>query len=628
MKRKIIYILCRKIKGIDPYVEAILSQVKLACESMALICGTECGEQKYEVRQSDEAIIFREERNEREDYLTIFEQLDEEKLEQWDEIIFMDDSLMGPVYPIREMLSQMEERQELDFWGLSACGFAENRNANNEQGTGELQLFIPFRFMAFRKKILNDPAFREAWKESGDLLKAGKSASETAYALTRFLTAAGFRWDTYVKTPEDRKDSSDFLLLEPVRAIRDEHCPFFLRNTFTCPQMEYISASAGEQPWELFRYLERETDYDESMILESLIRTEHQDDIARTLRMSYVLPSEDENRTVEREQQDTGRIRVALVMHLYYMDLLKESFHYASSMPEDTDLYIFTSSPKNEKPIRDCFQTLRNPLTVRATQNRGRDIGSMLIESRELQERYDLICFYHDKKSNHISPHTAGSSFAYTTAECVLSSKAYVRNVIALFEKKPYLGMLSGPTPKHGNFLSMIGAEWGTNYSRTKELAEKLGIRVPMSEDHIPAIGLGDVFWYRTKAMEPMFRKKWTYEDFPEEPVGMDGTILHAIERLYPFAVQEAGYLPGRVMPDHMASLELFSLEFYVREYNKVLKDADISGDIRTTTTLLKERTSRAFLELARSANFPDQLRLTMERHLPGWLYRIIYRKK
>jgi lipopolysaccharide biosynthesis protein len=32
------------------------------------------------------------------------------------------------------------------------------------------------------------------------------------------------------------------------------------------------------------------------------------------------------------------------------------------------------------------------------------------------------------------------------------------------------------------------------------------------------------------------------WDDYPEEPVPIDGTILHALERLLPFVANHAGY--------------------------------------------------------------------------------------
>ena len=576
MKRKCIYILSMSNGIVDQYVWNALHHFQSAFDNLLLVCSALPENLEICLRPNDDLMMFSETETNKMNYSGLLAQIGWNELAQWDEIIITDDCLMGPVFPLKDMLSRMEERTELGFWGLTACNYATIEGKN--------QLYIPLRFIAFRKELLKDSLFRNAW-EKIQYWKGNKNArEEREYTLTKLITDAGYRWDTYVRIPEDRYDISDFLLLDPMRAVKEEGSPMFLKSTFICSQMKYITISAGEQPWEFFRYLRQETDYEVPMIWRTLIRTEYQDDIARALRMTYVLPS---GNCLGKERSTQ---RVALVMHLYYMDLLEEALHYASSMPEDADLYIFTCNHEKAKIISKRFQVLGNHKEIHVTQNRGRDVGSFLVETANLQGKYDLICFYHDKKSGHLKPHMSGNSFAYKTAECVLCSKQYVLNVIHLFETTPYLGMISGSTPNHGSLLGQLGREWGTNYNRTKKLAEELEINVPMAEDHRPAIGLGDVFWYRTKAMVPMFRKKWKYEDFPEEPIGVDGTILHAIERIYPFAVQEAGYLPGRALPDHLAALEISNLEFYVREYNRVRMDAEINGDIQTVIRVMRER--------------------------------------
>lgn len=50
--------------------------------------------------------------------------------------------------------------------------------------------------------------------------------------------------------------------------------------------------------------------------------------------------------------------------------------------------------------------------------------------------------------------------------------------------------------------------------------------------------------------MKKLFKKDWKYTDFPKEPNKIDGTLLHVLERVYPFVVQDAGYYPAYVRPD------------------------------------------------------------------------------
>ena len=41
----------------------------------------------------------------------------------------------------------------------------------------------------------------------------------------------------------------------------------------------------------------------------------------------------------------------------------------------------------------------------------------------------------------------------------------------------------------------------------------------------------GTMFWARGDYLAPMFSMKLDFKDFPEEPIGDDGTIAHALER-------------------------------------------------------------------------------------------------
>lgn len=555
-----------------------------------------------------------------------------EELEKWDEVVLSNWSVMGPVFPLEEMFLKMKGR-DADFWG--PCARKQGVSAGSQDET-EGEEYIPFRFAVFRNQMVKSPEFRHFWEQNSntsmsdpddELLTSEQKRERIAWCFAETMEMRGFKREVYAKTPEEGEYSDDYLLMDPVDAIRTQRCPLFLRESFTLPQMQYICESMGEQPWELFQYLKKETAYDTDLILDYLIKNCHQDDIARTLRLTYVLPSS----FVKQDGVDSAKEKAgktALVMHLYYMDLLEESLHYACSMPEDADVYLFVSDSDNEKQVREKFSHLKNRTEIRLAPNRGRDVSRLLVGARDLMERYELICFYHDKKTNHEKPLTVGHSFAYKLSECALCSPAYVENVLSLFAQEPRIGMLTGITPNHGAFMCQLGNEWGDNFSISKELADSLRIQVPLSEEHVPAIGLGNVFWFRTRALAPMFRKKWKYEDFPEEPVGVDGTILHAIERIYPFAVQEAGYLPGRIIPDHLASLEIDNLSFYVREYNKLSLKNNLYGSPRFVMEQAGERFNPAVYARAQTATLPAQVRLFLKRKLPARLYRGTIRVK
>ena len=50
------------------------------------------------------------------------------------------------------------------------------------------------------------------------------------------------------------------------------------------------------------------------------------------------------------------------------------------------------------------------------------------------------------------------------------------------------------------------------------------------------------MFWAKKGALSKLFERAYTWEDYPIEPIGYDGTMLHAIERLLPAITKQNGY--------------------------------------------------------------------------------------
>ena len=257
-------------------------------------------------------------------------------------------------------------------------------------------------------------------------------------------------------------------------------------------------------------------------------------------------------------------------MHMYFPDLVEECYHYAQSMPENADIYITTNSEEKKENILKTFKNLKcNKLDVRVVPNCGRDVGPFLVEFKDYLMDYDLICHTHDKKVGQLKPGSIGASFSYRCFENVLKSKELVENIMQTFADHERLGILMPPPPNHGPYYITLGLEWGMNFGVTKELADTLGIHVNMNEKKEPIAPLGSVFWARPKSLKKIFDHDWKYEEFPKEPIADDGTILHAVERIYSFAAQDAGFYPGWVFSELGAAMEITNLNQMLRSVNE-----------------------------------------------------------
>lgn len=481
-----------------------------------------------------------------------------EKLESYNEVICLNDTVMGPVYPFREMFACMD-RKDVDFWGITAYA---GETVDKEQIPTHLQAY----WHAYRRSLVSSPAFHEYWETMPLWKDYAEVTRKHEMTFTKHFTDLGFTWASYIDWRKYQGYSSYPLLYMPMQIVRDDRCPIFKRRSFFVDYSAYFDQTAGQPALDLYEYLRDHTDYDVDMIWDAILPSYDIDDIRKAMHLDYVLPSQAIN------PQTHDRPRSAFIYHVYFMDLLEDTCHYIASLPEETDLYI-TSTEDKIPQIREYMQQhgISHQATFIPVINRGRDVSALLVAACPvvLSGKYDVIGFAHDKKSsqNQENGHhgTESQGFAYKLMENTLGSEAYVKNILTLFAENPRLGQVTPPPPYHAlYFAHTIPHDWGANYEITKELLEdRLGIHVPLSPTKPTASAMGSCYWFRVEALKPLFEYGWKYEDFlPEGQMGEDGTISHAIERANGYICQSRGYYPAWVLSDRYARIEVDSL-FY-----------------------------------------------------------------
>ena len=481
-----------------------------------------------------------------------------EKLESYDEVICLNDTVMGPVYPFREMFACMD-RKDVDFWGITAYA---GETVDKEQIPTHLQAY----WHAYRRSLVSSPAFHEYWETMPLWKDYAEVTRKHEMTFTKHFTDLGFTWASYIDWRKYQGYSSYPLLYMPMQIVRDDRCPIFKRRSFFVDYSAYFDQTAGQPALDLYEYLRDHTDYDVDMIWDAILPSYNIDDIRKAMHLDYVLPSQAIN------PQTHDRPHSAFIYHVYFMDLLEDTCRYIASLPEETDLYI-TSTEDKIPQIREYMQQhgISHQATFIPVINRGRDVSALLVAACPvvLSGKYDVIGFAHDKKSsqNQENGHhgTESQGFAYKLMENTLGSEAYVKNILTLFAENPRLGQVTPPPPYHAlYFAHTIPHDWGANYEITKELLEdRLGIHVPLSPTKPTASAMGSCYWFRVEALKPLFEYGWKYEDFlPEGQMGEDGTISHAIERANGYICQSRGYYPAWVLSDRYARIEVDSL-FY-----------------------------------------------------------------
>lgn len=566
MKRVAIYFFYDKDGIVDGYVDYFLEDLKKNLDRLIVVCNgklTSEGRKKFS-KYTNEIIVRENKGFDVWAYKEGIEYIGWDNLKNYDELIMLNMTIMGPIYPFKEMFDEMDSRKDLDFWGITKF----HKFPVDPWGLiqyGYIPEHIQSHFIAVRKPMLKSYEFKQHWEKMRMINTYFESVSYHESIFTKKFNDKGFKSDTYVNS-NDLKDFTDHPIIDyPKKIIKENKCPIFKRRSFFNSYDDFLTRGMGRSSLELFKYIEKNTNYDVNLIWDNILRVENMYDIKNTLHLNYNLPSD------YSLLEDNKSQKIGLFFHIYFEDLIEECFHYVSNVPEYTDIFITTDEENKKIKIENKFSKLKNKVDVKVIENRGRDVSAFLVPNREEILKYDIACFAHDKKTKQLHPELKGEEFKYKCLENILGNKNFVNNIIDLFIKNPRLGLLSPPAPNHAEFYGNLGREWGENYDITVELLNDLNIESNIDKSKAPIAPYGTMFWFRPKAMKKLLEKTWVYKDFPEEPNKIDGTILHAIERAYPFVVQEAGFYSANVLNEEFSRVEMTNLGFMLSSLNKTL---------------------------------------------------------
>ncbi len=553
-KRCAIFVFYDKDGIVDKYIPVFLNGIKEVVSRLIIVCNGDVCDRGMEIFKdiTDEVCIRPNEGYDITAYKYGLEYISYERLADYDEVLLMNSTMFGPIYPFSEMFEKMDA-EDVDFWGMT--NFHEV--PYDPFGTieyGYIPRHIQSFFMVFRRSLCESGDFISYWKNLPVINNYNEAVGYFETVFTKKFSDMGYKWTVYAGSDELEGYTYDPLRDYPRYMIENKRCPVMKKRSFFHDYGEALSRSGGEAVKEVFNYLEHCTDYDTDMIWEALLRLYNQADIKKRMQSNYILSSR-----LPAKSGKMGEMRVALVLHIYFEDLAEYCMEYAKNMPENADIYITVPTKEKLETVKKVFSKLsdRN-IDYRIVGNRGRDVAPFLVGCKDIIDRYDLICKVHDKKVYQVIPRSVGSSWAYKCFENTMKNRIFIENVIKTFEENERLGMLAPPVPNHAPYYPTTGkGEWGENFAVTREWADKLGLSVDMDITKEPIAPLGSMFWVRTKALRGLFAHDWEYDEFPKEPIETDATVLHALERLYPFCVQNEGYYSGWLMADTYARIEM-----------------------------------------------------------------------
>jgi lipopolysaccharide biosynthesis protein len=259
-------------------------------------------------------------------------------------------------------------------------------------------------------------------------------------------------------------------------------------------------------------------------------------------------PAEFSYQIIESGLARTQGATVAVVVHLYYLDLLEEILGYLKNIIEPFDLFITTPFEADVRQILNTLEERGQSVTIVLSENRGRDVGPFIALFRSgMLSAYGAVLKLHSKKSRYSEQ---GSSWRKQLYEPLCGSSTTVLRTLKLL-REGEVGIV-GPRRfflSHDNF-------WGANRDSLARLLISAGIAV---SNEGPELGFfaGTMFWFVPHALMAIREISDVAIAFEPEEGKQDGTLAHAWERAFCLLARAAGY---RVTALELSSEDIFSI--------------------------------------------------------------------
>lgn len=513
----------------DDYVAYLLEAMRAHCaKQIVVVNGTLTPESEAKLRPHCTKIIYRENKGfdvtaYKEGFLQI------EDLEQYDEIVFYNQTIFGPVCSLTTMFHTMAQRN-LDFWALTRHKGARKASWDNSISIApHLQSY----FFAVRKPMFTSKEFREYWESLPEINSYWDAVGKHEVVFTQHFDALGYQWDSYIHT-EDLEARNDYPMMGmPVEVLR-RGSPFFKRKSFLCGRGTYSSVPQGAAAQQLLEYIRTQTTYPVRMLAQNLLRTTD----VLTLREALTL-------TYDVRRLPAGERTVA-VLWFAKEEMAELLCIAASALQKDAALLCLFATQK----LCNTYSTKLPPKAqcIITEQNGLRYLFKELWKDVAV---FENIVYLHNEL-----PLLLDEFADESTLYCAVQALTHA-GCGGLLESRPEIGLLVPPRGMHQETLSL-----GLNWRDAQEMLSE-GLAGIDAHPMLPQGGSGyavrgSMFFARKSAVCALADFAFTDEMFEGE--------YPAYEFLLPLIAQSAGYFTAEACTAQMAFTLLANAQELVRQ--------------------------------------------------------------
>jgi hypothetical protein len=234
-----------------------------------------------------------------------------------------------------------------------------------------------------------------------------------------------------------------------------------------------------------------------------------------------------------------SEIRLGVHLHAFYLTEADQIIGLLQQALPPFDLLITTDTGAKQHALAEILARYSSPrwqqrFDIRVIPNRGRNVIPLLRDGVPFLGNCQLVLHLHTKRTIHKS---FGPDWLNDLLAGLIGDADRVGALIQAFSTDPGLGLVM-PLPSE---LIRPYLNWGANFEIASCLVQALWPGRALDIQAPLVFPPGMMFWARPAALAPLVGALAVLEPLPPEPLLIDGTPLHALERLTAHACEVAG---------------------------------------------------------------------------------------
>ncbi len=476
----------------------------------------------------------------------VIQNLGKEKMKSLDFLCLCNSSCFGPIYPFSDTLKKIINSNQ-DVLGLTEHPQKDGRNRH-----------IQSYFLLFKNRVLHTDFFFDYWNNLLVPSDWHDVVSICEVGLTEKFEEKGFSCGSVYNFPDLTEKEANVTFIYAAELI-ERGFPLLKKKAFSLPYDYYLNLGNASEAKNALSALKGGNSELHKMVIDYLTTRIPPSSQRYSLHSTALLCPHN-----SKKDHLPNNAVVGCIFFVYYSELIPLCLKFINLIPDDVKICIISSNIDILENYKSCLAQKRN-LEFRLKDNRGRNEAAYFVDCRDLLLKWDYCCLLHDKKTSHAPhPHMGEAWFQHCLLN-LIPSKAFIYNVVEEFETNEHLGLLLPPPPLFSNWTELILSDpWASNQEIAQQILRKFSNTLDLDVD--PMAPYGGMGWFRTKAIKKLLDLNLTLEDFPEEPLPINGTFLHGLERIYPQIIQAHGFSSSWVISTEYGPTYIDNLYYQLKK--------------------------------------------------------------